>query len=115
MPSVFDKRFKRIGFPHLLSQYGEPVVYRPRSGGARSIVAIIEREPHSFYQAGELVTPTFVIRVKNDCGEGISSSEVDTGGDQIELREDVGDIQGRYTSVMKKMSDDSGVLVLALM
>lgn len=115
MPSVFDRRFKRSGFPGLLTQFGEPIVYHFRAGGSRSINAIINRDPPATYNvAGEVIMPSFEIRVIADCKTGVLSSEVDTGGDEVELRGDVSDATFKTCSILKKESDDSGVVVLLL-
>lgn len=115
MPSVFNSRFKRSGSPRLLRHFGEPIVYFLRDGGSRSITAIIERSPLAFYDAaGNVVLPAFVLRIKDDCTEGVKASEVDTGGDEVELIAELGDVTPTRKTVLKLMSQDSGVIVLAL-
>ena len=45
MPSQFHQYFKDVGFPTLLSDFGEPVVYFLAGGGRRSVDAIVDRRP----------------------------------------------------------------------
>ncbi len=114
MPSVFDRMFKQSGFPVLLQQNGEPVVYRPRAGGRRTIKAIIQRDPPAIYNAaGEVVLPEFILRVQQCSKTGIMPSEIDAG-DSFELLSDFGDVAKTTYSVMKIVSQDGGVLTLAL-
>lgn len=115
MPSAFDKRFKRSGMPLLKSNYGEPVIYHLRAGGSRSITAIIEREPPSFVEdSGEVVSLSFIIRIDNDCASGVLASEVDTGGDEVELIYKLGDTRTTRRTIEKLISQDSGVVVLGV-
>lgn len=55
------------------------VTYFPESGTARRIEAVIERPgPEGNREVVELL-------VKNDSSSGISTSEIDTGGDKVEV------------------------------
>lgn len=115
MTSVFDRRFKKTGFPVLLAQFGEPITYHLNAGGDRSIDAIIERSPPAFYNAaGEVVLPDFAIRIYNDCKTGVLASEVDIGGDEVSLIEELGDSVLARKTVIKMVSQDSGVIHLML-
>jgi hypothetical protein len=116
MPTVFDSHFASAGFPMLLAQFGESITYWPRGGGSRPIDAIVEREPPAIYDAsGNAVMYKAVIRVNNSCRSGISSREVNTGGDEIEMPLRAGDQVPKRMSVMSMQSQDSGVTVLAVM
>ena len=69
-----------------LATFGEPVIYYPRGGGSRDIVAVVDRNPVggvSGLPHGS--TPRMEVVVKNNSDDGISSSEVNTGGDKIGL------------------------------
>ena len=115
MPSVFDTRFARSGFVRLLRHHGETVTYLPAAGGSRSLTAIIDREPPTIYDAsGNAVTAEFMVRVHNDSTIGISASELDTGGDGIELLEHSSDTTPVRKTILKMVSQDGGVVVLAL-
>ena len=91
MTTAFDALFCSAGFPALLNQFGESVVYKPRNGGSRTIHAIVEREPPSIYDAaGNVVSPKVTIRVLNNKNNGIASSELDTVDDKIQLTYKIG-------------------------
>lgn len=115
MPSAFDKRFASSSFPRLKGHFGEPVIYYPLAGGTLSIDAIVERDPPAFYDAaGNVVLPSFTIRIDNNCKTGRLASDVNTGGDEVDLIAEIGDSKPTRTTVLKIMSQDSGVVVLAL-
>lgn len=115
MPSVFDRQFAQSAFPGLLAQFGEPIVYFFRSGVSKSVDAIINRQPASIYDAaGNVVTPEFTIRVWADCKLGVLSKDVDSGGDYVELRRHPSDMEPIEVSVMQLLSEDSGVVEIAL-
>jgi len=116
MPSVFDRQFAAIGFPGLLTQFGEPVVYLLAGGGTRSFDAIIERSPPAIYDAaGNVVMPKYTIRFSGSCKGGVQAKEVNTGGDRVSFIAEVGDAVPTKCTVMQIMSQDSGVIQLALM
>jgi len=116
MPSQFHQYFKDVGFPTLLSDFGEPVVYFLAGGGRRSVDAIVDRRPPAIYDAaGEVVLPAFTVRLLNDCVLGILSSEVNTGGDEVELIAKIGDLKPVRKTVLSKVREDTGVIELALM
>jgi hypothetical protein len=115
MGTVFDSHFAASGFPMLLEQFGERIVYLPRGGGRREIQAIVERDPPAVFDAsGNAVMPTATFRVYNSCRSGIASQEVDTGKDEIEMKLKVGDQQPKTFSVMTLLAQDSGVTHLAI-
>ena len=111
MATVFDSLFQQAGFPLLLEQFGESIEYVPRSGGSRSILAIVEREPPAVMDAaGNAVVPQFVVRVYNSCRSGISSQEMDTGGDQVRFVRRIGEVIPETYSVGQILSQSGGVL-----
>ncbi len=115
MGTVFDSHFASAGFPMLLEQFGEPIVYLPSGGGRRSIRAIVERDPPStFDAAGNAVMPTATIRVYNSCRSGISSREANIGTDEIEMVLKIGETLPKRFSLMVLLSQDSGVTHLAI-
>lgn len=114
MPSAFDNRFQSAAFGHHKAYFGEPIVYFLRAGGRRSITAIINRDPPAFYgPTGDIITPKFTVRFDNDCTTGVLSSEIDIL-DCVELLAELGDTRPTRTTVLKLMSQDSGVCVVAL-
>lgn len=115
MATVFDTHFASVGFPLLLTQFGESITYLPGNGGSRSINAIVERDPPAILDAaGNAVFPRATIRVFNSCRSGISSKEIDTGKDEIEMPLRIGDALPKRFSMMQMQSQDSGVTSIAL-
>lgn len=115
MPTVFDSHFASAGFPMLLAQFGESIMYFPGAGGERPIQAIVDREPPAILDAaGNAVMPSCIIRTYNSCRSGIASNEIDTGRDEIELILKIGDAIPKRFSIMQMLSQDSGVVQVAL-
>jgi hypothetical protein len=111
MATVFDSLFQQTGFPLLLSQFGESIEYVPRSGGSRSITAIVDREPPAIMDAaGNAVVPQFIVRVYNSAVSGISSQEMNTGGDQVRFVKRIGETIPATYSVGQIISQSGGVL-----
>lgn len=99
MANRFAVQFARSAAPNLLKAFGESVVYYPRgSSVGRTIKAIVDRSE----------APQFVVRVKNDPGDGISSQELDTGGDEISFSLREGEDSVRR-SVVSLLDDSSGM------
>lgn len=108
--TAFDTRFKARAFPRLLEQFGEAVVYRPKNGPARTIQAIVNRDPP--VQAQEFTTATadqFVVEVLADEINGIGIREINTGGDQVDIAKRKG-LTPVTMSVQKLLSQDGGVV-----
>ena len=86
-----------------LANFGEAVTYHPKGGSTRDIIAIVDRNPvASITGLPHGNTQRMLIIVKNSADDGISSSEVNTGGDKIALDVRIGqdDQQRRVTSVV---------------
>ncbi len=74
-----------------LANFGEPVTYHPKSGSTRDIIAIVDRLPPGGVEGiPRSNTFKFFILVKNDSDGGISSSEINIGGDKISLPKRIG-------------------------
>lgn len=115
MTTVFDSHFAAAGFPMLLDNFGESVVFFPNGGGRRSVLAIIERNPPAIFDAsGNAVLPTATIRVYNSCRSGISSQEINIGKDEIEFVLKIGQALPKRFSFMTLMSQDAGVCQFAV-
>lgn len=112
--TAFARQFKRTGVPNLLRQFGETVAYYAGGAGTgRSIKAIVERSPMAGITAAEFASQAITVRVANQEGCGISSSEIDTASDEISVSLRVGaDAQRR--SVSRVMSDNGGFLTLVV-
>jgi len=95
-----------------LLHFGEPIKYLPSGGGSRDITAIVDREPPA-----ELAgitgaqTAMMFIEVANDSEDGISSSEINLGGDMVEISVRIGEtaVQKRITGIV---SQDVGMMKL---
>jgi hypothetical protein len=93
-----------------MDDFGETVTYRPAHGRPRSIRAIVDRDaPSMFGDVG--VTPTIRVTVANDSATGISSRNVRTGSDQIDVSERSGEaaVSRKITRIV---SHDEGMMVL---
>lgn len=100
--------------PDFLSTFGETVTYYPKAGGSREITVVVTREqPADLDGAPHGQAPRLTIAVANDATTGISSSEVDTGGDEVKLARRIGEtaINRRIT---KLLSQDAGMIELEL-
>lgn len=98
--------------------FAESVVYHPHwyptdePRVPRTIKAVVIRNQVAAYTPdGETILPELEIRVANDATTGISGSEIDTGGDQIEVAFKVGGTAEKRSIQMVTESDE-GMLVL---
>src|SRR6185503_18428359 len=72
----------------LLIQHGETLIYRPLDGRPRSIIGIVVRPvPAPIAESRGPVTRHLQIKVLNDAIRGISTQELDTGGDKLDVAE----------------------------
>lgn len=95
-------------------EFAESVTYKPRgSVTTRPIRAVVEREQLATVNedGGETVAPMFIVHVANDSTLGISSDELDTGGDKISLPVRDG-MTASYRAITRLISQDNGMLVL---
>lgn len=99
-------------------EFAEQVVYYPHrfygeaARDARTIKAVVEREELAAADnqaAGTL--QIFTVHVHNDVVTGISSDELDTGGDQIEFAPRDGKASERK-AILRLVTQDNGMLVL---
>ena len=95
---AFHKQFLRTGTPNLLRQFGEPITYHTTGGTQREIDrALVDRTN----------APKLIVRVRNASVGGISSSEIDTGGDEISVPLRIGETAVRR-SVIELIDDSNG-------
>lgn len=76
----------RAGLDHLLALFGETVTYVPYGGTEREVTALVQRGgsrmvPPTGAYSGNLPTVVFA----NDATDGISSSELNLGQDNIKV------------------------------
>jgi hypothetical protein len=98
--------------------FAESVTYYPHryygdaSRAARTINAVVVRESITVLgEDGDTVLPVWEIHVANSSTSGISSEELDLGGDQISLPPRDGETAARKT-IVRLTSHDPGMLVL---
>lgn len=95
--------------------FAEDVTYFPHRFGAaatpRVIKAVVIRNQVTAFNPDEQIVPEFEVRVANDSVTGISSSELNTGGDMIKLAARVGETATKR-SVQYMTEHDEGMLVL---
>ena len=88
-----------------------PHRYRSAARDPRSIKAVVIRNQVSVFTPDEQVMVEFEVRVANSVTLGITSAELDTGGDEISLAERIGDTP-RRRSIQYMTEHDAGMLVL---
>ncbi len=110
MPNQFSKMFARYASSREMTAFGEDVVYYPRSGGQRAIKAKVYRSPMAIIEeTGEIPSQELMIVVKNSDCDGISSTEIDTGGDElaVALRQDS---TPQRRSIARVITDHNGMV-----
>jgi hypothetical protein len=94
------------------SDFAEVVTYYKRNGVSREVDAVIIRD--GFAQLGEdpdNVIPMFEVHVGNTQQRGITSEELDRGGDQLAFPVKVGE-KPTKRSIVRLVSHDEGMLIL---
>lgn len=94
------------------NDFGEEVKYIKSNGETRVINAVVAREAFAVLpEDGDSVTPVFEIVVANDLTYGISSSELNLGGDSLLFSVRVGS-SPKKRSILRLTSHDEGMLTL---
>ena len=95
--------------------FAESVTYYPHRFGTaatpRTIKAVVTRNQVATFNPDEQIIPEFEVRVANNSTTGISSGEINTGGDQIKLAVRIGETATRR-SIQYLTEHDDGMLVL---
>jgi hypothetical protein len=96
-------------------EFAEAVTYKPRHGATRAIYASVIRNPLATPQElrSEKV-PALHITVQNSATTGISSAELDTGGDRIALKLKLGDTADTDILLTALDSQDAAVLTFRI-
>lgn len=90
----------------------EAIIYLPAAGGSRAIDALVNREqPAETGDAPHGHAPLLTIVVINSATTGISSDEVDCGGDKVELPVRLGET-AQERLIAGIISQDSGMMKL---
>ena len=94
------------------TEFGESVIYRTRSGTARTINAVVFRQTAEVISEDEnRVVPVFEVHVINNSSTGIATSEIDLGGDTLDIADRVGKT-ARPRSIIQLGEQDEGMVVL---
>jgi hypothetical protein len=94
------------------TEFGEPVTYLKRNGFSRAISAVVIRQTVTVLgEDGDSVLPIFEVHVHNNNVTGISSDELNRGGDGISIPVKVGELATRRT-ITRLIDHDEGMLVL---
>lgn len=97
--------FYRNAAHRQVNHFGEELVYYSRDGKVRKIKGHVRRNSLDIIaETGEIPSQELVITVKNSDCDGISSSEIDTGGDEIEVALRVG-LTPQRRSIARILSD----------
>lgn len=99
--------------------FAESVTYRAHQDFTepavvdRVITAVVIRQELTGYteNGGEIVTPVWEVNVANDATLGISSDELNLGGDKIYLSRRDGE-DASWRTVVRLIQQDHGMLVL---
>lgn len=92
------------------NDFAEPVTYYKKTGKARPIDAVVVRDALAILpEDGDTVTPVFEIHVANDIVKGISSEELNLGGDMIAFAPRVGQPVERR-EIIRILSHDEGMI-----
>lgn len=94
-----------------INAHGEPIIYRPKAGGSREIKAIVERLPAEGLSGTGRNAPQTTISVVNSDIVGISSEELDKGGDQIIIAPMLGQPR-QLRRIPKIIKMDAGMITL---
>lgn len=93
-------------------EFAEHVHYGPFGGSRREINAVVFREAvATSEESGGISTPFFEVHVANDSTLGISSTEINLGGDVIELPVRPG-MSNSSRRILAIIAQDEGMLVL---
>jgi len=95
--------------------FAESVIYYPHRFGTaatpRIIDAVVTRNQVATFNPDEQIVPEFEVRVANNATTGITSAEVNTGGDMIKLAVRIGETATKR-AVQYMTEHDEGMLVL---
>ena len=95
--------------------FAETVTYYPHRFGTaatpREIKAVVVRNQVTTFNPDEQIVPEFEVRVANNAATGISSTELNTGGDKLKFAARVGETATKR-SIQYLTEHDTGMLVL---
>ncbi len=95
-----------------LDKFGEDIIYYPAGGGSREIVGIVDRQPSEVMEGlGVGAAPVKQISVANSSTIGISTGEINTGGDKIGVSNRIGAAAVSRRILAPLISQDHGMIV----
>ncbi len=95
-----------------VNDFAELVTYYAWDGSSRDIYAVVERDPLAvFGPDGDTILPSFVVKVTNSATLGISSEELNLGGDSIEFAVRVGQ-ETSIRTITRLLEHDEGMVIL---
>lgn len=112
MTDIFDETLQSSADSFFLLPDAETITYIPKSGLSRQIRAVVNRPgPEQMDDIAGGSRPHHDVLVKNNAADGIASSEVDTGGDTLELGLRVNNrpVVVRITEIINQ---DAGMILL---
>lgn len=93
----------------LLAIEGETVTYYPLGGASRDIQAVVERKGVVEVPGGK--SPMAMVMTLNDATDGITSAEMDRGGDGIGYPVNIGEVASRR-EITEMPSQTAGMIIL---
>lgn len=94
------------------NDFAELATYHPRGGSSRPVHVVIDRDALALFpEDGDNVTPVSEVRVSTSGEYGITSEELDEGGDMLEFEFRIGSGKKRRT-ITRLLGHDEGMLVL---
>ena len=96
----------------IIKTMGETVTYYPQGGGSREIQAAVERVVVSEIAGGR--TPMAMMLITNDVTRGITSAELDRGGDRIGYPVNIGE-DATIRPIKQMPSQTTGMIILEVL
>lgn len=93
------------------NEFAESAPYRPKGGTARTISAVVFRLLPQVNEDENRSLQVFEVHVANNSTTGIAASEINLGGDEIDLADRVGKTP-KPRSIVQILDQDEGMLVL---
>ena len=94
------------------NDFAEPVVYYKKTGKARAIFMVVVRDALAILpEDGDTVTPVFELHGANDIVKGISSEELNLGGDMLAFAVSVVQAVERR-EIIRLLGHDEGMIHL---
>lgn len=112
MPDAFDETLTASSDAFFQLPGAEYVTYVPASGSARRIRAVIYRPgPEQLAGRSGGSRPAVEVLVRNSSTAGIASTEIDTGGDKINVAANVNE-KPETMRIVEVLNHDAGCVLL---